>query len=159
MWQFSPSNALRGTAWYSCRPFKSYSAPLGTEELPIGASFKEAFGVFRAVQITSATTTIVATASPGGSLLMTDLVVSAKKVAGTTLIVEFDDGVNTEIISDPDSVNQSVNFSWTPFGRIQGWTDAAVKVVTTGANTVATVTVGYVKLPDSISFSEWNDLR
>ncbi len=118
-----------------------------------------AHGVFKTVQITSGTTTTVASPDPGGSLLITDIVVSAKKVTGTTIDIEFDDGVNTEIFMSPDTVNVAANIAWPIMGRVQGWRDAALKVFTVGANTVASVTVCYVKMPTALDFSEWSNLR
>lgn len=116
-------------------------------------------GVFKAVTLSGAATTIIASPKPNGSLILTDLVISAKKVAGTTLTIEFDDGANTEVIVSPDTINQSVNFSWSPVGRLQGWRGAALKVTTVGANTDATVTAGYVKNPESLVYADWDALR
>jgi len=162
MWRVVPSNPATGSAWHS-EHVQTYVPLVGTERtdnitlVTMGPLFVH--GVFKSVSITSATTTTVAAPHGGGSLLITDIVVSAKKVNGTTLDVEFDDGVNTEILLSPDSINQSVNFAWQPVGRIQGWEDAALKIVTTGANTVATVTVGYVQNPSSVPYAEWNSAR
>lgn len=159
MWRTTLSDALTKTALYVASvlrytELRSDVPPLLTTMSPLLAH-----GVFKTVQITSATTTVVASPNPGGSLLVTDIVVSAKKVAGTTIDVEFDDGTNTEIFMGPDTVNVAANIVWPVRGRVQGWKDAALKVVTVGANTVATVVACYVKMPAALDYSEWNDLR
>lgn len=130
-----------------------------SQEILLADSSVKQFTNWNATQITSATTTTLVTPSTTGSLVVTDIVVSAKKVAGTTLDLEFDDGVNTVIFLSPDSVNNPVNFSWAPAGRVQGWRGASLKAVTVGNNTVATVTVVYMKLPEGLLFAEWDALR
>ncbi len=158
MWRVIPVDAITREALHAGDFQNFHDLPLNAISLITIDTMKQ-HGVFKTTSITSATTTTVATPKAGGSIIVTDLVVSAKKVAGTTLAVEFNDGTDTEIIIDPDSVNQSVNFAWAPNGRIQGWRDASIKVVTTGANTVATVTVGYMHVSTSIKYDEWTAVR
>lgn len=123
------------------------------------STFRE-HGAWKAAQIVTATTTTITAPAASGSLVVTDIVVSAKKVNNTTLDIEFDDGANTEIIISPDTINNPVNFSWSPGGRIQGWKDAALKVVTGGAGTPSvSITVGYLKVPTGLPFTEWDALR
>lgn len=130
-----------------------------SEVLITESSFRES-GRWTTAQIVSATTTTLVTPLSEGSLVITDVVVSAKKVNNTTLDLEFDDGVNTEVLVSPDTINEPVNFSWSPQGRIQGWRDASMKVVTGGAGTPAvTVTIGYIKVPVGLPFAEWDALR
>jgi hypothetical protein len=131
----------------------------GTKKVLITTTPLFAHGVFNAVVLDGAATTTVAVCPSGGSLLITDLVISAKKVANTTLTVRFNDGANTEIIIAPDTIEQSTNFSWSPAGRIHGWRDADLQVVTTGDNTDATVTAGYIKFPTGLVFTEWDNVR
>lgn len=138
---------------------RTFEAAESTSRMLIVASPLQAHGIFKAVVLTGAATTPIAMPLPGGSIIITDLIISAKKVASTTLTIRFSDGSNTEIILDPDTINQSTNFAWSPNGRIQGWEDAALEVVTTGANTDATVTAGYMKLEKSITYLEWDAFR
>ena len=117
-------------------------------------------GVFRTSSITTPTTTTVVSAPALGSLLLTDVVISADKVNNTTLTVQFTDGVDTAIIIAPDTINEAVNLSWSPAGRIQGWQDARIDVVTGGAGTPAvTILLGYIKMPIGVPFAEWDALR
>lgn len=158
MWRVIPVDAETGHALHAEQPGSYEDLPRNGAVLVTMGPF-QAHGVFRAMALSGAGTTTLATPPPGGSLLITDLVVSAKKVSSTTLVIEFSDGVNTEVILAPDTVNQSTNFAWSPVGRIQGWEDALLRVITTGANTDAIVTVGYVKNPLSIVHTEWDALR
>lgn len=159
MWSFAWRNPVNSHRIYTGKPYKEYRAFSGEEELLVTSEFARTFSVFKTVTLTGVATTIIASPRPGGSILVTDIVVSAKKVASTTLIVEFDDGTNTEVILAPDTVNQSTNFAWSPAGRLQGWRDGALKVVTTGANTEARVTAVYVPLKGSLVFDDWDALR
>lgn len=117
-------------------------------------------GTFKSVNITTATTTVVTTPTSSGSLVLTDLVVSADKVNNTTLAIQFNDGSQTALIARPDTINDAVNFSWSPAGRIQGWKDAWIEAVTGGAGTPqATVTCGYMQVAEGLDYAEWDDLR
>ena len=126
--------------------------------LIVGTPFL-AHGVFNSEVLAGAGTTVVAIPPAGGSLIITDVVISAKKVVGTSIDLRFSDGVTTEVLISPDTVNQSTNFSWVPVGRIQGWRDACVDVVTVGASFEGTVTVGYVKVRKSLDYIDWDGLR
>lgn len=159
MWSFTWRNPDNAHRVFTCKPYKEYKRPSGQEELLVTAEFSRSFGLFQTVTLTGAATTTIVAPKPGGSILVTDIVVSAKKVASTTLIIEFDDGTNTEVIFAPDTVQQSTNFAWSLAGRLQGWRDAALKVVTTGANTDARVTAVYVPLGNSLVFADWDALR
>ena len=88
--------------------------------------------------------------------------IAARKVNNTTLEVQFSDGVQSEVIASVDTINEPANFSWSCAGRIQGWADAGIEVVTGGAGTPSvTVTLGFVEIdPDnSLGFTEWDSLR
>jgi hypothetical protein len=120
----------------------------------------KAYGTFKSANITSATTTVITTPPSNGSLILTDLVVSADKVNNTTLTLQFNDGSNTALIASPDTVNDAVNFAWSPSGRIQGWRDSRIEVITGGAGVPdVTVTCGYVRLSEGLNYAEWDALR
>ncbi len=159
MWSFTWRNPINSHRVYTCKPFDGFRGSDAKEELIISTEYMRAFGVVKSVSITSATTTTIIESRPGGSILIGDIVVSAKKVAGTTLDIEFDDMTNTEIIMSPDTVNQSANIAWTPAGRVQGWRDADLKAVSVGSNTVATITATYVHLKKGLTFSDWDSVR
>ena len=116
-------------------------------------------GVFKTVQIAGASTNTVATPVPGGAIVITDIVVSAKKKASSTILVQWDDDVpNTEVMLAPDIVNNPANIVWQPAGLIRGWKDARVEVVT-DATFDATVTVGYYHIDEALTYESWDALR
>lgn len=117
-------------------------------------------GTFKTEQIITPTTTTIVSPEGNGSIIITDIVVSAKKVNNTTLTLEFNDGANSAVILSPDTINEPVSFSWAPQGRIQGWQGADIQVVTGGAGTpAATVMVGYIKVRTGLLFAEWDAFR
>lgn len=115
-------------------------------------------GVFQTAALTGATTTTIIEAEEAGSIVLTDLVVSAKKKAASTLTIQFNDGTNQAVLVAPDTVESAVNLSWSPQGRIQGWRDAYIEAITTGAADV-TITAGYVRVAVGLPFGEWDAHR
>lgn len=112
---------------------------------------------FKSVDVSSATTTIIAEADPGGFLVIFDIVVSSAKSNAQSVIIELDDATNTVKIADFDItlvVNTNLHFQ----GKVGGWKDADLKVVTS-SNAAATIFVTYVKLKDGLPFKEWDALR
>ncbi len=114
--------------------------------------------MFKAVNRTSAGTTIIATPNDKGAIVVTDIIISAKKAATSDVLIEFDDGVDTVILFLADSINSDFNIAIPFVGLFRGWQNADLKLVTTG-NVVATVTAGYMKVPDGLPFAEWDALR
>lgn len=155
-WKFWPIGGPRGEVLHSESIDKW--RPYDGERTFVTSSAFLAHGLFKATTLSGAGTTTLASAPPGGSLIITDLVVSAKRANNSTLTVRFSDGTNTETLISPDTVNQSTNFSWVPVGRLHGWLDADLEVVITGSLD-ATVTAGYVKISDALVYSEWDGLR
>jgi len=158
MWNFSPTNALRNLAWYSCQPWLKYVAPAGDEEVQIVEDYVTAFGTFKAVSLTSAGTVNITTPEPGGSIAITDLLISATKVNGSTVEIRFTDDTQTETMFLGDVTNGEMFYSHTVKGRIQGWRDARIDMITVNG-TDAYVTLGYMRLPFGLVYSEWNALR
>ena len=115
-------------------------------------------GVFRSEQRTSAGTTIITSPDEGGGLLLTDLIVTANKTASSTAIVQFANGGHTIILAQIDSVNNPANLSHAFNGRILGWKNAHIDIVTTG-NVTINVLIGYMKVKNGLEFSAWDALR
>ncbi len=115
-------------------------------------------GVFKAVNRTSAGTTVITTPDDQGAIVVTDLLISAKKAATSDITVQFNGGGNTVIIFLADSINSDFNIAIPFVGLFRGWADAALELVTTG-NVVATATAGYMKVPKGLLFAEWDALR
>lgn len=116
-------------------------------------------GVWKTAQITTQTTTTVAAARPGDAIVITDVVISAKKVNNATADVQFSDGSNTEIFASPDMNTNPVNQAFSPQGFFGGWKDADIQVVTAGANPIITVLIGYYHISGALEFSQWDALR
>ncbi len=115
-------------------------------------------GVFKAVNRTSAGTTVITTPDKGGAIVVTDILISAKKASGSDVTLQFNGGGNSVIIFLADSINNDFNIAIPLVGLFRGWKNAALELVTTG-NVVATATAGYMKVPDGLEFSEWDALR
>lgn len=115
-------------------------------------------GTFKTANRTSAGTTAVATPLPGGSIILTDLIVTTDKVNGATLTLQFTDGTNAVIISRSILTDAPANFAIGFTGLWRGWKDGRLDMVTTG-NVDATVTCGYYKSIESIDYATWDAQR
>jgi len=113
-------------------------------------------GTFNSVTRTSAGTTTVTMPIAGGSVWITDLLISGEKQAGSSVEIQFTDGTNTQIIFHASQVDAPANFAISFAGGWHGWVDARVDVVTVGSGD-ATVAIGYMKLDGnhSISYEEF----
>lgn len=118
----------------------------------------QAHGVFKAVSRVDEGTTTIITPDPSGSILLTDIMISATKVNASTAELLFDDDTNSETLFKADMTNGEMFFSHTFAGRMQGWRNARFDLTTVNGSDVY-VTVGYVKLEKSLVYSEWNSLR
>jgi len=114
-----------------------------------------AHAVWNSATVTSASTTILAQPISGGSLIITDIVLSAKKKAASTVKVQFTDGGDTKVLIAPDIINNPANLSWSPQGLIRGWKDARLELVT-DATFDATLTVAYIKVLNADTFAVWS---
>lgn len=115
-------------------------------------------GRFKSSTRSSAGTTTVTSPDQGGSIILTDLIISTDKVNGATITVQFTDGTNTVSIFDGVATDAPINLALSFGGRWQGWRDARIDMVTAGALN-ATVAIGYYKYKDSLVYAEWDSLR
>lgn len=114
---------------------------------------------FKAVQRSSAGTSVVAEAPLNGGLIITDLVLTADRVNGATTTLTLTDGTNSVNIFGPAVLTDApITFSANFGGRVRGWRDARLDLITTGAVSCA-VTVGYVKTPTALNYAAWDELR
>ena len=153
---YNPRNKER---LFSCKPWEVYKSPSGDEEIMITEDYVTAFSTFKTATITAVGTVEIVAPDGGGSLAVTDIMFSANKNSATTVTVRFTDGSNTEDLFTILMTDQPVTFPWAVKGRLQGWRDARLELVVAVADTIAFVTVTYMKLPDSLIFSEWDALR
>lgn len=116
-------------------------------------------GVFKSATRTTAGTTIIVAPDTGGSIVLTDLIISTDKTNGTTTTIQFTDGSQTITLFSGDSTNNSINLAISFGGRWEGWMDSRLELVTAGGNVTATASVGYFKLSEGKQFSVWDKLR
>ena len=117
-------------------------------------------GNFKAVSRAAAGTTIVTSPNAGGSIVLTDMIITTDKVNLATATVQFTDGTNTIVIIDATVTDAPCNIATSFVGRWHGWRDARIELVTVG-NVKATVACGYFKV-DALhtqDYSEWNAER
>ena len=132
----------------------------GGEPLTINATYAQVHGLFKSVTRITEGTSMLAQPDAGGSLILTDLLISTSKFALSSMSIVFTDGINTVNIFTGDSNNAPVSV-FIPFaGRWQGWAGARLELITVGM-VIATAAVGYLKVPhqQSLKFPEWNALR
>ena len=116
-------------------------------------------GVWVHSKITTQTTTNIASAIPGGAIVLTDLVVNVDRTNSLTLVIRFGDGTNNEILFEPDVNNLQFNEVFQPQGFFGGWKGANLQAVTGGANGETSITVGYYHLRKGMEYSTWDSLR
>lgn len=119
------------------------------------------YGWFKSATHTTTATTIMATPEDGGSLSISDIVISAEKITAGTATVRFYDGTNEEVIAEFILNDGPCNFSWSPKGRVWGWQDAYIDFATPTANTDATCTICYQKVEPELTmgYNEWDGAR
>jgi len=116
---------------------------------------------FKAATFTDASTVTIVTAPSGGALVLTDLIMSAEKLNGGSVTVQFDDGTNTVIVAKAIVTDAPVMLAIAFAGRWRGWQDADLQVVAVGSNIDGDVSVGYYKVKGEgvLPFNEWDGLR
>lgn len=115
-------------------------------------------GTFKSATRTGAGTTQLVTPNANGSLLVTDILISGEKQAGSSTEIRFTDGSQTVTIFLASAVDAPPSFAHTFHGRLQGWRDARIDMVTVGSGD-ATVLVCYTKVPEGLLYAEWDALR
>lgn len=107
----------------------------------------------------AAETIDVVTPDTNGSIFITDiLLTSSKKVANSTIILQFYDGTNTEAIMEIEGESAPVEFSHAFAGGLSGWKGAILQVITDQAAMYVVTLVGYIKVSEDLTknYSEWN---
>lgn len=114
---------------------------------------------WQSVVNTGVETKDVVTPVPDESILLTDLIVSSsKKVALSTITIQFSDGVNTEVLLTTEGSSSPIEFSHAFVGGLTGWKDAVLQAVTDQAAMNVTTLIGYVKISKALTktYSEWD---
>lgn len=133
-------------------------APGGGGPVLIAQTIGQAFGVFRSVSGNTAGTFSIANIKAGESAVVTDILLSSKKKAGSSLTLRFSDGTDIVNIFSPDTVTDPVNFSASLAGLFLGWSGADLEIVTV-ADVVFTATIGFYKFTGGDEFSVWDAKR
>jgi len=131
---------------------------LGDQAVLVTASPASIHGTFKSATRTGAGTTQLVLPRANGSLLITDILISGEKQAGSTAEVRFTDGTNTVTVFLASQVDAPPSFAHSFHGRLQGWRDARIDFITSGAGD-ATLLVCYTKVPEGLLFAEWDALR
>ena len=112
---------------------------------------------------TTAGTSTVVEAKSGQAIVITDIILSQEKVSAGFITIQFDDdATNTVILLRGTTVDGDLPGLHIPFaGRVRGWKDARVEMVTVGVNVESDVTVVYYHLSGEqvLSFEDWDKLR
>lgn len=126
--------------------------------VPVYTTGPQRHGVWKVTNRTSAGTTIITSPDGEGAIIVTDMIVSTDKTAGSSVQLQFTDDTDTEIMALFDSTNAPVAMAIALVGQLRGWKDARLEIVT--VNSVnATITLGYMKVPEGLPFAEWDALR
>ena len=113
---------------------------------------------FKSTTRIAAGTSTITSPTPDGAILLTDLIISTDRVAGSRLTVFFDDGTRTVHIFDGYAADAPINLALGFHGAWTGWKDATLKMTTVAA-IKATVAVGYIKIHKGLKYAEWDALR
>ena len=82
--------------------------------------------VYKDATHTTAATTQVAEPESGGAIVVTDLTVSAEKINGGVVTVQWNDGTDTAVIYKGLVTDDTVNLHIGYVGRKLGWKDANI---------------------------------
>ena len=110
----------------------------------------------------AAETVDIVTPDVSESIFITDvLVTSSKKAAGSTIILQFYDGTNTEKIMEMEGASAPIEFSHAFAGGLPGWKDAILQVITDQAAMYVVTLVGYVKVSEdqTKTYNDWSEDR
>ena len=118
--------------------------------------------VFKGTKFTAQTAgTKVATPVSGGSIGLTDILITFEKKNTSTVELRFNDGTNTETVTFSTLTDAPVNLDISLQGIWKGWKDAALEVVIANADAIGAVSVGYCHCePEyTIDYDTWVNKR
>lgn len=116
---------------------------------------------FKVANTTSAATTTVVRPRKGGAIIITDLIVVQDKVASGVITVQFTDDTNDEILFKASTSDAQIVMNHAFAGRMRGWRDARIEMISAGTNPTTNVSVTYYHLVGEgvFSFADWDALR
>ena len=118
-------------------------------------------GHFQSATVNGAATTTIVEAKGDGAVVLTDLIVSTDKTAGSSTTLQFSDGVDTVVLAVFDSANAPVTLAIAFAGHWQGWAGANLQMITDTANQDVTVSAGYFHVSEdaALLYGEWDAIR
>ena len=122
---------------------------------------QKAHGRFKTAAFTVQATTLLATPVSGGSIELTDLIISFEKKNTSVVTVRFYDGTNEANIVKITLTDAPVTLAIPFNGRWRGWKNAYIDATVATADAVGVVALGYVKHQALVTqtYEEWNTDR
>ncbi len=116
---------------------------------------------FKVANTTAAATTIIVSPRPGAAIVVTDVVANQDKVASGKMTLQFTDGSDTEIFVVADTADAPAIIAHSFGGRMRGWKDARVEMISAGTNPTTSCTITYYHLSGEgvLSFADWDAQR
>ena len=137
-----------------------YIAQQNGDKILVSHTHAQVAGTFKAATLNATGTVIVAEPIPDGCIVMTDLILTSDKTVGSLITVQYTDGTNTIPIINANMENAPVNIATSFAGYWRGWRDARIElIIAGGVNPTATLAVGYFKLHQSDTYSDWDAQR
>jgi hypothetical protein len=153
---FSPSTGAALEVRQYFAPVKALAQTQG--QILVTSNPNQTYSTFTSATRTTAGTTTLVSPNDNGSLIIHDLVISGERQATSTVEVRFTDGSNNQSLFLASQVDSPPNVGISFGGRIQGWRDARLDMITSGAAD-ATVMVSYTKVPEGLPYAEWDAQR
>ena len=140
---------------------EEYYMEEGVGRVLLVTTIPKEYGFFKTAAYTVQGTVEQVTPKGGESIEITDLIINFEKKNTAVVTINFHDGTNTAPLIKATLTDAPINMASNFVGRWQGWADAHIDVVISGADSIGTVAIGYVKHPkaDSVSYSEWASRR
>ena len=122
---------------------------------------RDFYGIFKTIAYTAQGTTQQVTPKGAGSIELTDLIVTFEKKALAFVTINFHDTTNTAPIFKAALTDAPVNIAIPFAGRWQGWSEAHIDVIVSGADAIGNVSIGFMHSPasESLSYNAWNVRR
>jgi len=114
---------------------------------------------FKSTTLTDAGNATIASPTAGGALILTDIIISTEKAAGSRLTVLFADTINKISIFDGFPIDAPINTALGAHGAFTGWKNASLRMKAEGPKWHSTVAVGYIKIPKGLEYAVWDKLR
>lgn len=135
------------------------NSPYNGERILATSSYHETNGVFKAVTRTTQGTTIITEPVLGAAVVITGILVTARKSNLAVITMQLTDDVQTETLFSAELANEAFNVPITiPYGW-RGWVNARLELVLSVADATVNVTTTYTKIPTGEDYTTWDAKR